>query len=242
MSAFLCRRDHCSIVIPSFNPSPRQQPYSISLSCYRLRLLSGSNPQSGRGPYPRSSGNCKSITPWWTPDCARANREKRKLYTIYKQTHTSSNLILFKAAAAALSGVSTAGQGNNISATTSRLFFLTPISSVYRIVRKIFRYQEPFRSTHKRTEALNFLCPTGVDHHYDRLFTREEFQVALKLCENRTPYPEGISFQILLHVHPIASVFLLSLCNRIWVEGICLVDCYCSHFKTWKGSNFFTQP
>lgn len=55
---------------------------------------------------------------------------------------------------------------------------------------------------------------------YNRLFILAEFREALAGCTDSALGLEGISYQMILHLHPSSSAFLLTLFYLIWVEGI----------------------
>lgn len=50
-------------------------------------------------------------------------------------------------------------------------------------------------------------------------------------------WTDEVSFQMMRYLHPLASAFLFSLCNRIWVEDIWLTAYAFSILKPGKNSN-----
>lgn len=55
---------------------------------------------------------------------------------------------------------------------------------------------------------------------YNHLFTLAKFREALATCKNLALGPEVISFQMIRNHHLSTSAFILTLFNRILVEGI----------------------
>ena len=60
---------------------------------------------------------------------------------------------------------------------------------------------------------------TNTDQPYNHLFTRYEFDDSLKSCDSGAPSPYDISYEMVKHLHPTATAYLLKLFNRIWVES-----------------------
>lgn len=81
-------------------------------------------------------------------------------------------------------------------------------------------YRDPFRSICERTQSPNFSFPHEEYPSYNQLFTRAKFQKNLNLCENVAPEPDGISYQMMRHIHATASAFLLFLYNCIKVKKL----------------------
>ena len=156
-SAFLCGSDHYPIVIPSFGQGPRQQSSfrwqynradwsSFYQATYFPDLPSTTlfpSPADAFSSFqdtvlsaaadhiPRSSGSRKSITPWWNQDCARADREKRKLFRAYKQAPIPPNLILFKASAARARCIYRRARKQYFRNYASTVNSSTPVSAVH---------------------------------------------------------------------------------------------------------------
>ena len=164
-SAFLCGSDHYPIILTHLSPSPSPKPYSswrysradwkaFHDSTYFPYLPAVERFPSIREAYdifshiitcaatahiPRSSPSKRPATPWWTQECARANREKRKLYIQYKKTPSSSNLIIFKAAAATSRRINRRTRRQYFREYASSVTSSTSLSKVYKVVNKISR-------------------------------------------------------------------------------------------------------
>lgn len=83
----------------------------------------------------------------------------------------------------------------------------------------ISRYSASFYNIHQSTSPPDFHVPHEEDPPYNHLFTWGEFQAALRACKDGAIGPDGISYQMIRHLHPSASAFLLCIYNRVWVEN-----------------------
>lgn len=82
-------------------------------------------------------------------------------------------------------------------------------------------YTEPLHTLHSLAEPPDFSVLPGADPSYNHSFTLAELQETHGICKDGTPGSDGISYQIISHLHLFASEFL-SLCNRIWVVDVFL--------------------
>ena len=75
-------------------------------------------------------------------------------------------------------------------------------------------------SSSRTTASLaRFRFPPTDNELYNRLFTSRELSSALSSRRSTSPGPDDIPYEMLRHLHPTATVFLLDLYNRIWIEG-----------------------
>src|SRR5207253_4355361 len=81
-------------------------------------------------------------------------------------------------------------------------------------------YDPNFLRGKRREEAKVLHFPPDNTKDYNLLFTLPELDYALEKAMDTAPGPDGIHYQIIKHLSPDAKEYLLSLYNRIWMEGV----------------------
>jgi hypothetical protein len=158
--------DHYPIILRELTPSPLLEPHSrwrydraewnifykatdISLSPFNTRFPTADAAfnffqkviiTAAENCIPRSSAGRRSATPWWSQECAQANREKKKLYKQYKRNRTTTNMIIFKAAVARSRRINRQTRKQYFRKYASTVNSTTPLSSVWKVVQKISRH------------------------------------------------------------------------------------------------------
>ena len=66
---------------------------------------------------------------------------------------------------------------------------------------------------------INFLNDKLDNELYNRLFTIAELKSALKTCKKKAPGPDGLTNDMLQHLHPASLHHLLDIYNLIWIKS-----------------------
>src|SRR5678815_1306876 len=162
---YLFGSDHYPIALNELVPSPMQKPNSswrydqaewapfyqataIPLSPFNKRFPTVDDAfcffqkvviSAAEACIPQSSSGRRSATPWWSQECAQANREKKKLYRQYKKTRTTPNMIIFKAAAARSRRINRQTRKQYFRNYISTVNSTTPLPLVWKVTQKISR-------------------------------------------------------------------------------------------------------
>lgn len=88
---------------------------------------------------PRSSTGKRPAAPWWSADCSQMDREKKKLFKLYKKNPTEYNLVAYKTAAAKSRRTNRRTRRQYFRNYASTVNESTPLSSVWRVVDKLSR-------------------------------------------------------------------------------------------------------
>ena len=89
----------------------------------------------------------------------------------------------------------------------------------FRAVSSVSRYDKAFQSYKSKEESHSLNFTTKSNLPYNALFSIYELQSALSLCRSTSPGLDEIHFDMIRHLHPHSTLFLLDLYNLIWVKG-----------------------
>ena len=114
-------------------PSPALFPSIDEAFSYFTRLVLS----AAEAFIPRSSTSKRPSTPWWSQECAQLNREKKKLFKLYKRQQSDYNLVAYKTAAARSRRINRRARKQYFRNYVSTVNDSTPLASVWRVVNKI---------------------------------------------------------------------------------------------------------
>lgn len=198
---------------------------------------------------PRTSKiNKPHRTHWWTPDCTKAIKEKKRASRRFYRTRLPANRIEMRRKKAIARRTLKLASRDSWRSFVSTISSSTPSTVVWNKVRSIERKRPPTRSpvlqinnnfifdqkevadhlaasfaevSRSKTTTLGHgvSFPRTGNEPYNRLFSMRELQSALAPRRSSAPGPDSIPYPMLQHLHPTALHFLLDLYNRIWIEG-----------------------
>jgi hypothetical protein len=103
--------------------------------------------------------------------------------------------------------------------TTAQNEVTDALSSYFETASSSANYAPTFLVTKVREESRYLNFTTRIAEPYNAPFSMDELLSALKRTRDTSPGPDAIHNQMLRHLPPSALSFLLSMYNRIWIEG-----------------------
>jgi ribonuclease HI len=93
------------------------------------------------------------------------------------------------------------------------------IAETFAKVSSGTEYSSRFKTLKRLRENIRLDFTSITEFEYNTAFTTAEYCTALARCRNTSPGVDSIHYEMLRHMHPSSTVFMIALFNRIWEQG-----------------------